>query len=145
MSEEKKIIIDEDWKSQVAAEKEAAERRAREKPGEAAAATGPSSDDSHEPIPASFELLITTFVTEAMVALGQLPHPATGRQEFAPAHARFAIDMLEVIAEKTKGNLNPDEERGLQQVIHQLRMAFVAISNQQSGVSQTGETPPSAG
>jgi hypothetical protein len=69
-----------------------------------------------------------------MAALGQLPHPATGELEFDAAHARFAIDMLDVIAEKTKGNLTPDEERGLQQVIHQLRMAFVAISSQQAAV-----------
>jgi hypothetical protein len=137
MSEEKKIIIDEDWKSQVAAEKEAAERQAREKPRGVADSPGAAAGAAaHEPLEASFELLITTFVTEAMAALGQLPHPATGALEFDPAHARFAIDMLEVIAEKTKGNLTPDEERGLQQVVHQLRMAFVAVSSQQSAVSQ---------
>ncbi|MBA3481563.1 MAG: DUF1844 domain-containing protein [Pirellulales bacterium] len=141
MSEEKKIIIDEDWKTQVAAEKAAAERQAKEKPGESASAGGPTSDPSHEPIQASFELLITTFVTEAMSALGQLPHPATGQLEFDPEHARFAIDMLDVIAAKTKGNLTPDEERGLQEVIHQLRMGFIAISNQHSAASQKTEPP----
>jgi hypothetical protein len=141
MSEEKKIIIDEDWKTQVAAEKAAAERQAKEKPGEPAAATGPSGDHAHEPIQASFELLITTFVTEAMSALGQLPHPATGQSEFDPDHARFAIDMLDVIAAKTKGNLTPDEEHGLQEVIHQLRMGFIAISNQHSAAGQTQEPP----
>jgi hypothetical protein len=139
MSEEKKIIIDEDWKTQVAAEKAAAERQAKEKPGASASAVGPDSDPSHEPIQASFELLITTFVTEAMSALGQLPHPATGQLEFDPEHARFAIDMLDVIAAKTKGNLTPDEEHGLQEVIHQLRMGFIAISNQQAASSQNAE------
>jgi len=142
MSEEKKIIIDEDWKTQVAAEKAAAERSAKEKPGESASAGGPNSEHAHEPIQASFELLITTFVTEAMSALGQLPHPATGQLEFDPEHARFAIDMLDVIAAKTKGNLTPDEERGLQEVIHQLRMGFIAISNQQAAAGQA-EKPPS--
>jgi hypothetical protein len=141
MSEEKKIIIDEDWKTQVAAEKAAAERQAKEKPGASASAVGTASDHAHEPIQASFELLITTFVTEAMSALGQLPHPATGQLEFDPDHARFAIDMLDVIREKTKGNLTPDEEHGLQEVIHQLRMGFIAISNQQSAAGQTQEPP----
>jgi hypothetical protein len=130
MSDEKKIIIDEDWKSQVAAEKEAAARESHEHPeGEVAAAAGPSAAHS-QAIPASFDLLVTTFVTEAMVALGQLPHPATQKLAFDAVHARFAIDMLEVIAEKTKGNLTPDEDRALQDVLHQLRMAFVAISQQ---------------
>jgi hypothetical protein len=150
MSDEKKIIIDEDWKSQVEAEKEA-ERKAREQAqnrsvaGETASAGGPSAAHA-QAIPASFELLVTTFVTEAMVALGQLPHPVTGKQEFDPAHARFAIDMLEVIADKTKGNLTPAEERALQDVLHQLRMAFVATSSQQSAtVENAASSSPSSG
>jgi hypothetical protein len=125
MSEPKKIIIDEDWKSQVAAEKEAAERQSRAP--SPPSAPGPSSEVGQAP-EASFELLVTTFVTEAMVGLGQIPHPVSGALNFDPSHARFAIDMLEVIAEKTKGNLAPDEERGLQDVVHQLRMAYVAVS-----------------
>jgi hypothetical protein len=128
MSDEKKIIIDEDWKSQVAAEKEAAAREAHHVEGPAGSQAG---GESATPIPASFELLVTTFVTEAMVALGQLPHPVSGKLEFDPVHARFAIDMLEVIAEKTKGNLTPPEERALQDVLHQLRMG-VAVNNQPS-------------
>jgi hypothetical protein len=126
MSEPKKIIIDEDWKSQVAAEKEAAERQSRSQAPPAE--TAPSGEAGQTP-EASFDLLVTTFVTEAMVGLGQIPHPISGALHFDPSHARFAIDMLEVIAEKTKGNLAPDEERGLQDVVHQLRMAYVAVSS----------------
>jgi hypothetical protein len=126
MSDEKKIIIDEDWKSQVAAEKEAA----LHKP--AAASAQPDATDGDDfggELPeASFELLISTFVTEAMVALGQFPHPGTGQIEADHGHAKFAIDMLEVIAEKTKGNLNPMEEQGIKDILHQLRMAFIAVT-----------------
>ena len=123
MSGEKKIIIDEDWKSQVAAEKEAALHKAADDPA------GPGEDDFDGELPeASFELLISTFVTEAMVALGQFPHPGTGQIEADHGHAKFAIDMLEVIAEKTKGNLNPMEEQGMKDILHQLRMAFLAVT-----------------
>jgi len=126
MSGEKKIIIDEDWKSQVAAEKEAA----LHKPAADAAGSDESSagDFDGELPEASFELLISTFVTEAMVALGQFPHPGTGQIEADPGHAKFAIDMLNVIAEKTKGNLSPMEEQGLGDILHQLRMAFIAVT-----------------
>ena len=126
MSDAKKIIIDEDWKSQVAAEKEAA----LHKPAADPAGPDDSGADgfSGELPEASFELLISTFVTEAMVALGQFPHPGTGQIEADPDHAKFAIDMLEVIAEKTKGNLSPMEEQGLGDILHQLRMAFVAVT-----------------
>jgi len=126
MSGEKKIIIDEDWKSQVAAEKEAALHKPA---ADTAGADGLGADDFSGELPeASFELLISTFVTEAMVALGQFPHPGTGQIEADPGHAKFAIDMLNVIAEKSKGNLNPMEEQGLGDILHQLRMAFLAVT-----------------
>lgn len=132
MGEEKKIFIDEDWKSQVAAEKEAAAQQKSAPGAESvqASSAGVHGDDM-PPLPeASFELLVTTFVTEAMVALGQFPHPGTGEIEADPEHAKFAIDMLEVIAEKTKGNLSPGEAQGLEDILHQLRMAFVAVTTQ---------------
>ena len=140
MSDDKKIIIDEDWKSQVAAEKEAAQRQKEIAGGERAADVDPGAAD-FSAIPASFDLLVSTFVTEAMAALGQLPHPATNKLAFDKGHARFAIDMLEIIAEKTKGNLTPQEDRGLQDILHQLRMAFVAFSNQPTAGSQKIEEP----
>jgi Domain of unknown function (DUF1844) len=127
MSEEKKIIIDEDWKSRVAAEKEAAARETHAPtpvapPGEAASAAG-----RPELPPASFEMLATTLATEAMIGLGQIPHPLTQKLHADPDQARYAIDMLEMLAEKTKGNLTPGEERGLRDLLHQLRMAFIAV------------------
>ena len=140
MSEEKKIIIDEDWKTQVAAEKEAASREVDQHQS-AGGSDADKAGAAAQPIPASFELLVTTFVTEAMVALGQLPHPMTQKLAFDAVHARFAIDMLEVIAEKTKGNLTPAEDRALEDVLHQLRMAFVAISQQ---AAATATTSPAA-
>ena len=80
MADDKKIIIDEDWKSQVEAEKEAAKQppsptgTIRQRPTVRAG----DSDDFQMP-PASLEMLVSTLVTEAMIALGQMPHPATGQ------------------------------------------------------------------
>jgi hypothetical protein len=133
MADEKKIIVDEDWKSQVAAEKAAFEQAQHEPDAQAgdAAADEPAAGGGRrrEPAmpPASFEMLITMFATEAMVGLGQLPHPETNQAELDLRHAKYAIDMLEMIAEKTKGNLTPDEEQGLGALLHQLRMAYVAV------------------
>lgn len=132
MSDEKKIIIDEDWKSRVEAEREAA---LRAKEGDAVApapaAESPMSDEHDHPAmpmpPASFEMLVTTLATEAMIGLGQIPHPMTGKLHPDPAQARYAIDMLEMLAEKTKGNLTPGEDRGMRDLLHQLRMAFLAV------------------
>ncbi len=57
----------------------------------------------------------------------RLPHPFTQNMERNVDQARYAIDMLEMLAEKTKGNLTPGEEHGLGDLLHQLRLAFVAV------------------
>ena len=76
MPEEKKLIIDEDWKAQVQAEKAEAQQAAapHETPPETGSRTVPPHD--FEMPPASWELLLTTLATEAMVSLpgaGRLP------------------------------------------------------------------------
>jgi hypothetical protein len=121
MSEDKpKIIIDEDWKSQVQAEKQTAEQPAAATPAE-------SADDPLMP-PASFELLLSSLATEAMMALGQLPNPYTGKPEVRRNQAKYLIDMIDVLKEKTKGNLKPGDELAIEDLLHQLRMAFVATA-----------------
>lgn len=132
MSDEKKIIVDEDWKTRVAAEREALDRQQHGAPdGDAATPVEAESDSSAYPAmpPASFEMLVTTLVTEAMIGLGQLPHPMTQQLHRDVEQARYAIDMLDMLEQKTRGNLSAIEERFLRETLHQLRMAFVAVSN----------------
>ena len=121
MSDEKKIIIDDDWKSQVAAEKEALK--------EETTAEEPAAGDPATPQmpPASFEMLVTTLATEAMVALGQFPNPATQEISLSLDHAGYAIDMLSMLEEKTKGNRTSEEDEMMTQLLHQLRMMFVQV------------------
>lgn len=131
--EEKKIIIDDDWKDQVAAEKEALKKEAQEKEGTEGKAQ-PAEAGGQEPFampPASFELLVSSLATEAMMALGQFPNPAGQDMPPNPGLATYAIDMLAVLAEKTQGNLSPEEDKMLSDLLHQLRMMFIAV--QQGG------------
>ncbi|NOZ41140.1 MAG: DUF1844 domain-containing protein [Planctomycetes bacterium] len=116
---EKKILIDDDWKSQVAAEKEALKQEATTE--------SPAGEPPMQMPPASFEMLVTTLATEAMVALGQFPNPATQEVSLSPDHASYAIDMLAMLEEKTKGNLSPAEEKMMTELLHQLRMMFVQV------------------
>lgn len=122
-SDEPRIIVDDDWKAQVAAEK-AAERAAGRRE---ARKGGPSvTDDSGQSMPpASFELLLTTYSTQALVALGIYPDPATGQPAPNRELAKLAIDMLGVIEQVTKGNLNSDQAAMLESMLHQLRMLYV--------------------
>lgn len=129
MPEEKKIIIDEDWKSQVQAEKEAANKAAAHQPAaEAGSGAGSKAARDVQMPPASLEMLVTTLVTEAMISLGQVPHPQTGEVVFQPLQAKYLIDTIDMLREKTKGNVTADETNLMEQLLHQLRLAYVQLT-----------------
>ncbi len=67
---------------------------------------------------------------QAALCLGQMAHPSTGKAEVNLDAAKMFIDHLEVVQEKTRGNLNKDEEKILSGVLTELRLAFVQVSNQ---------------
>ncbi len=61
----------------------------------------------------------------AAIMLGQIPHPQTGKAEVNIEMARYLIDQLVMIQDKTKGNLTSDETRILNSTITNLQLAFV--------------------
>lgn len=138
--EEPKLIIDDDWKEQVQKEKEqlTEEASANEasSPSEgseemkASESSDASSDETSEqlppPPPASFEILTSMLATQALIATGQVPNPATGKPDKQIAYARHYVDMLAMLEEKTKGNLSDEENAGLTQTLHQLRMLVLS-------------------
>jgi hypothetical protein len=75
--------------------------------------------------PPSFSLLVATFASQAMVAFGKVPNPIDGKTEVRIELARHAIDMLDILEQKTKGNLTAEETALLEGIQHQLRMAFL--------------------
>jgi len=84
--------------------------------------------------PASFSLLCASLAAQVQVALGLLANPITGKTERDLAAAKHGIDLLDVLAAKTKGNLDPGEEGLLGHVLFDLRMAYVEATR--------GPTPP---
>ena len=76
--------------------------------------------------PPSFSLLVASLGSQAMIALGQVPNPLDGKTEVRLDLAKHAIEMLAILEQKTKGNLDADETKMLDSVLHQLRMAFLA-------------------
>ena len=120
----KKIIIDEDWKSQVAAEREAMEKQA---PAEDSAPATKAAQGPGEIPPASFEMLLTSLATEAMMSMGQMPIPGIEQPEVNLPQAQYVIDTLYVLQEKTEGNLSTEETALLEDLLHQLRMMYVHV------------------
>ena len=112
--DDKKIIVDEDWKTQV--ERERAEADA-----------GPESAGHGDLPPASFEMLVSSFAAQAMAAMGQLADPNTGKpMPIRMDIAKLQIDLLEVLDAKTKSNLDDDEQKMLTETLHNMRMIYVA-------------------
>lgn len=120
--EEPKIVVDEDWKTRVRAEREAAKQAATAASEDARPAGEPAGGRIP---PASFDALITTFAVPALTAMGKIPDPVQGHPVVRPDLAKHYIDMLSLLEEKTKGNLTKDEAGMLDGVLHQLRMTFV--------------------
>ncbi len=59
--------------------------------------------------------------------MGAIRDPMTGQSHENLPQAQMAIDLLEVLEEKTKGNLSPEEQAALQQVLDEVRMTFVRL------------------
>ncbi len=78
-----------------------------------------------EPEGAGFETLVSYLSTTAMFQLGLLPGPGGERIPPDLVNAQRSIDLLEVLQQKTRGNLTPDEGRLLEDVLYELRMSFV--------------------
>lgn len=111
--------VDEEWKRKA---REEAERLDAER--EAARGQEPGQRPSI-PLEASFETLVQSFATEALIAMGHIPNPYTGERTRDMVHAKYAIDMLQLISDKTQGNLSSEEKKLLEGVLFDLRMRFL--------------------
>lgn len=121
--EEKKIIIDEDWKNQAQKEKEVL--KAKEE------AEKEDQDKKQSPLPpADFSGLVSILASQAFFALGVIRNEEDKDKQIEPdwQMARYHIDLLSMMEEKCKGNLTPDEEKLLSSTLEQLRMIFVRLS-----------------
>lgn len=78
----------------------------------------------------------------AALFLGQIPNPKTGEAEINLDLARMFIDQLEMIQEKTRGNLTNEEAMVLRNALSNLQMAFVEASG--AAQPQRGPQPEAA-
>lgn len=73
----------------------------------------------------NFETLVSTFATQAAVGLGQIANPTTNKTDVDLRQAKFAIDILQVLEEKSNGNRTKEEDEYLSEVLYQLRMVYI--------------------
>jgi len=85
--------------------------------------------DHEEMQSAMFAQLVMQQANMAMMLLGKVPNPETGKPMHDLEAAQVFIGMLEMLEAKTKGDLNPQEAALLKQTLMSLRMAFVEAVN----------------
>jgi len=80
------------------------------------------------PLPGGdFRLFVTRLSFQAMLSLGLIENPLTGTKQVNAANARMLVDDLRMLLDKTRGNLEPDEEAYLEKVSGDLDRNFERI------------------
>lgn len=74
--------------------------------------------------PATLEFHVQTLFTQALMALGRVPNPITGKPIRNLPSARHFIDTIAMLEEKTAGNCTRQEKQLFEEALHQLRMQF---------------------
>ena len=85
-----------------------------------------TSQQSQQPFQIDFSTFIMSLTSSAFYHLGDIADPETGKTETNLPAVHQTIDMLTMLREKTKGNLNEEENKLLEQLIYELQMKYVA-------------------
>lgn len=85
---------------------------------------------SETPSPSmSFEAFVLSIGTASLVALGEIDNPITKKKEKDLPSARHHIDILEILLQKTRGNLNTQENKLLEDILYETRMKYVSMTS----------------
>ena len=112
-------------------EREAKREAAQRPPAPAAEAAKPVAPAAPAETPKrspAFENLIRMLGSNAAMVLGAYADPRTGQPVIDPEAAREFIDMLDALHEKTKGNLAPDEDSLLLDLLGKLKMTYLEVN-----------------
>lgn len=77
--------------------------------------------------PVDFSTLILSLSTSVLLHLGEIPNPQTNKSEKNLELARHTIDIIDMLKQKTKGNLTEGEGGLIDNVLYDLRMRYVNI------------------
>lgn len=93
--------------------------------GAGSAAAAQQNQDAELPGEISFSTFIVSLSTQALMCLGEIPNPATGQVETDLLAVQELIDIIGMLQEKCRGNLDPAESRLIEKILFDLRMRYV--------------------
>lgn len=106
--DEKEKKVDESWKEAVQKEKQA------------------EAQKKDIPIPeANFSFFITTLAMQVAISMGEIPNPITNKKEENLDQAKYLIDTIDMLKEKTKNNLTKEEQELLESLLYDFHLKFV--------------------
>ena len=96
---------------------------------EKSASTASRSERDAEPAlePVSFSTFVLGLSTQALLHLGEIQSPLTGKTEQDMAAAKHVIDILGILREKTRNNLEQAEDQLLETILYDLRLRYVEL------------------
>lgn len=74
----------------------------------------------------TFDLFLSSLMIEGLIALGEIENPVTKKKEARLGQARYVIDVIAMLEEKTKNNLQPGEKDAISHILYELRMRYIA-------------------
>ena len=152
--------VDESWKESAAHEKERLDEMLKTDPAKKNPSSGASAQPSSPPpksekktetpspspgeqadepsasnkeLEMSFLNYVASLGYQAMIFLGEIPHPVSQQIEKNTDQAKFLIDTLALLREKTKGNLSAQEQNLLNGTLYELQMKYVEIMQKSQG------------
>jgi len=96
--------------------------------------------DAEQKIDANFFQLVVSLQMAAMQQMGKITSPVSGKVEINLDQARASIDIISMLAEKTDGNLTPEEKDLIDRILFELRMNFVDETKKAESEPAGGET-----
>lgn len=84
-----------------------------------------SNPEAKAPLAIDFSTFIFSLGSAALINLGIAPNPLNNKTEKNIEEAKQNIDLLAILQDKTKGNLTPDEEKLMNNLLHSLRMHYI--------------------
>jgi hypothetical protein len=88
----------------------------------------PKEQEKQELPSIDFITFILSLASSVQVHFGMIPNPATGKAEKNLGLAKQTIDILGVMQEKTKGNLDKQEEQLIESILYELRLKYVELN-----------------
>jgi Domain of unknown function (DUF1844) len=100
--------------------------RATQSPPQSETIPGGATEAPQEPVPEiNFSTFVISLSTQALMHLGEIASPLSGKVETDVPVAKQMIDILGMLKDKTRGNLNASEDRLMEDILFDLRMKYV--------------------